>query len=209
MTEGGTSHARSTRLPGRPRKEIDLTAVAESAGRLFTEGGFDAVSIEAVAEQLSVSRATLYRTVPTKDHLLAILFERSTGMLGEGARDLLAEHRPPRDELRALIRLHVTAAIETRRYMAVFFGGAGLPSDIYERWRHFSRDYERLWRGVVQRAMDAGVLAPRDPVLTTRLALGMVIWVSRWYRPGEGYDADQIAEEALALITGNAVDRCS
>ncbi|WP_181780885.1 TetR/AcrR family transcriptional regulator [Pseudonocardia pini] len=189
-----------TRPPGRPRKEIDPAAVAEAAGRLFSSGGYEAVSIEAVAEQLSVSRATLYRTVPTKEHLLAILFERSTQRLDEQATALVAEGREPAAELEGLVRLHVVAAIETRRYMAVFFGGAGLPGDVYERWQRFSHDFEMLWRGVVERAMAAGVLAAGDPVLTTRLVLGAVIWVSRWYRPGEDYSAEQIADAALELI---------
>ncbi|MEV6985393.1 TetR/AcrR family transcriptional regulator [Sphaerisporangium sp. NPDC051017] len=188
------------RPPGRPRKEIDLSAVAEGVARLFAHGGYEAVSIEAVAEELSVSRATLYRTVPTKDHLLGILFERSTGHLDRAATALVAEGREPADELVSLVRLHVLAAIETRQYMAVLFGGAGLAPDVYARWRKFRRKYERLWVGVVRRAMKAGVLGPGDPVLTTRLLLGMVIWVSRWYRPSEKYTAEQISEAVMALI---------
>jgi len=197
---GGNGAAAAKRPPGRPRKEIDMTALADGAARLFAEGGYEAVSIEAVAEELSVSRATLYRTVPTKEDLLGILFERSTRQLDRAATALVAEGREPADELAALIRLHVVAAIETRQYMTVFFGGAGLPPEVYARWRKFSRKYEKLWAGVVGRAMKAGVLAPGDPKLTTRLLLGMVIWVSRWYRPAEKYTADQISEAAMALI---------
>jgi AcrR family transcriptional regulator len=199
-TPKSTGSGVRARSPGRPRKKIDLAAVAETVNELFVDGGYEAVSIEAVAERLSVSRATLYRTVPTKDHLLAILFERSTRTLDEGARALVAEGREPADELAALVGMHVVAAIETRRYAGVFYGGAGLPDDIYKRWQWFSHEYEQLWIGVVTRAIAAKVLAPGDPVLKTRLILGMIIWVSRWYRPGEPYSAEKIAREALQLI---------
>ena len=192
--------APAKRPPGRPRKEIDLADVAEGAARLFADGGYEAVSIEAVAEELSVSRATLYRTVPTKEDLLGIVFEQSTMQLDRAATALVAEGRESADELMSLVRLHVVAAIETRHYMAVLFSGAGLSPDVYARWRRFRRRYEKLWVGVVGRAMKAGVLAPGDPKLTTRLILGMVIWVSRWYRPSEKYTADQIAEAVVALI---------
>jgi AcrR family transcriptional regulator len=178
--------------------------VADRAAELFSEGGHEAVSIESIAEKMPISRATLYRTVPTKDHLLALVFERSTHNLDEAAAVLVAEHREPADELSALIRLHVAAAIETRHYMTVFFGGGGLPTDVFERWRKFSRRYEELWVGVVRRAMDANIVTPGDPVLTTRLMLGMVIWVSRWYRPDEGYTADQISDTAIELIIRRA-----
>jgi len=128
---GGNGAAAAKRRPGRPRKEIDMTAVAEGAARLFADGGYEAVSIEAVAEELSVARATLYRTVPTKDDLMGLLLERSTRQLDRGATALVAEGREPADELASLVRLHVVAAIETRQYMAVLFGGAGLPPEVY------------------------------------------------------------------------------
>jgi AcrR family transcriptional regulator len=196
-----SDNGNGTRRPGRPRKEIDMQAVADGAARLFADGGYDAVSIEAVAEKLSVSRATLYRTVPTKEDLMGILLERTTDELGRAARTLVAEHGNPADELPALVRLHVAAAIESRDHMAaVFFGAPGLAPDVHARWRKFRRDYEKLWVGVVTRAMDSGVLIPSDPVLTTRLMLGMVIWVSRWYQPREQYNADQIAEAVVALV---------
>ncbi len=44
------------------------------------------------------------------------------------------------------------------------------------------------------RAMKAGVLQWADPRITTRLLLGMAIWVSRWYRESEGFTPDEIAE---------------
>ena len=48
--------------------------------------------------------------------------------------------------------------------------------------------------------MDAGFLDKTDPVVATRLILGMIIWVSRWYRPSEKVTAEQIADSAIALL---------
>jgi AcrR family transcriptional regulator len=189
-----------SRSRGRPKKEIDLDAAADAAAALFAEGGYDAVSIEAVAERLAVSRATLYRTVPSKEDLLGILFERTTSELYATARALVEETPDPAEALFGLVRVHVAAAIRMRRYLAVFFGGAGLPPEVYARWQRWSRDYEKLWLKVVQQAMAAGVLEAGEPKLTTRLLLGMVIWVSRWYRPSERLTADDIADEVIKLI---------
>ena len=195
MTTNGSSSG--SRPKGRRRKEIDLVAVAEGAARLFSEGGYEAVSIEAVAEKMSMSRATLYRTVRTKEQLLGILFERSTQGLDRAANALVDENREPKDELLAWLSLHIAAAIETRGYMAVFLASPASSPEALARWQKFTRSYEKLWVDVIARAMDAGVLLPGDPALTTRLLLGMVIWVSRWYRPGEKYTADHIAEAAI------------
>jgi AcrR family transcriptional regulator len=185
---------------GRPRLEINLEAVADAVGELFASGGYEAVSIGSTAEKLNVSRATLYRTVPTKEDLLGVLFERGTGELTEHAREIILRERRPHPQMLALVRLQVDAAIRMRRYMSVFFGGAGLPPDVFERWHSWSRQYEALWVASIKKAMKAGVLETADPVVTTRLVLGMCIWVSRWYRPNEGYGNDEIAEAAIRLL---------
>jgi len=192
---------RGGRSPGRPRVEIDLVKVTDCAAQLFAEGGFDAVSIEAIAERLSMSRATLYRRIQSKDDLLVMLFERSTEELERAATALVEEGKEPADELFTLVRLHVGTAIDTRNQMTVFFGGAGLPRDVFKRWQAFSRRYETLWCRAVQRSMEAGVLPPGDSVLTTRMLLGMIIWVARWYSPSEPYGKEQIADAAVNLIS--------
>lgn len=186
--------------PGRPRKAISMEEVANVAAALFSEGGYDAISIEAVAERLSVSRATLYRNVPSKEHLLGIVLERYTTDLGHRAEEFLAHEQDPGEALIGLIRIQVDAAIRTKEYFAVVAGGTGVHSSAYKRWQRWSHDYESLWHGTVQRAMDAGILSPADPVVSTRLILGMLIWVSRWYRDTENYTTEQIADVAIGLI---------
>ncbi|MDI9953289.1 TetR/AcrR family transcriptional regulator [Rhodococcus sp. IEGM 1305] len=191
------------RGPGRPRRSIAMSDVADVAVQLFSEGGYDAVSIEAAAERLSVSRATLYRTVSTKDDLLGIVLERLTHELSEGATELMESTDDPEEALLGLLRLQIDAAIKTRRYLAVLFGGVGLAPEAYARWQEWSRDYEALWTTAVTRAMKADVLQWSDPRITTRLLLGMAIWVSRWFRPTEGFTADEIAEAAVQLISSH------
>lgn len=196
-SESGEEPARTR---GRPKVNIDSDDVADAVAALFTEGGVEGVSIAATAEKLGVSRATLYRTVPTKEHLLGILFERSTRELTDNAETALAKLTDPGDQLRALIDLQAAAAVQMRAYMQVFFGGGALPSDVFLRWRKWSRQYEKRWADVVADCMAAGYLDKGDPTTSTRLILGMLIWVSRWYRPSERITPDQISETAITLL---------
>lgn len=185
---------------GRPRLTIDRDAVADAVAELFAEGGYEAVSIVDTAEKLSVSRATLYRTVPTKEDLLGILFERSTRELTERVKAAIAEFDDSRDQLVEMIRLQADGAVQMRSYMPVFFGGGDLPPDVFARWHTWSRQYEKLWIGVVSANMRDGYLDDGDPLLATRLILGMIIWVSRWYRPSEKVTPERIADTAIDLL---------
>jgi AcrR family transcriptional regulator len=188
------------RSRGRPRLDIDPDAVADAVAELFAEGGLDKVSIVDAAEKLNVSRATLYRSVPTKEHLLGILFERSTREMMDAARTVVAATPDPRDQLDALLRLHVDAAIRMRGFMPVFFDGGDLPPEVYDHWRTFSSEFEDLWVESVAANIGSGDLSPGDPVVAARLLLGACIWVSRWYRADDPYDAQVIADTAINLL---------
>jgi AcrR family transcriptional regulator len=198
MTTRNQEDSRGKR--GRPRKDIDPSALADAVAELFQEGGADAVSIIDAADKLNVSRATLYRSVPTKEHLVGILFERSTRQLTEDAQKIVETVEDPHDQLSGLVTLLVQAAIDMRHYMPVFFGGGDMPSDVMSRWHKFSREFEGLWVQVVAANMESGTLAPADPVVTARLILGQCIWISRWYRASEPYDAAIIMDAALRLL---------
>jgi AcrR family transcriptional regulator len=195
-----TSSGTGARPRGRPRLTIDRDAIADAVAELLHDGGYEAVGIPEVAEKMALSRATLYRTVPTKGDLLGILFERSTRKLSAQARAAIAATTDSGEQLTGLIRLQADAAVEMRRYLAVFFGGGDLPPEVFARWHTWSKRYENMWAKVITACMRDGYLDDGDPVVATRLALGMLIWVSRWYRPLEKFTAEEIADSAIRLL---------
>jgi AcrR family transcriptional regulator len=95
---GETTAAASTR--GRPRSEKARTAILDAAAGLLLDKGLAAVSMDAVAAQAGVSKATIYRWWPTKQTLAldalyhewaAVPPPRDTGSLRD---DLLSLLRP-------------------------------------------------------------------------------------------------------------------
>ncbi len=63
---------------GRPRSEAARQAILSTAERLFREGGFAAVSVDAIAAAAGVSKATVYRWWPNK---AAVLLESVVGRM--------------------------------------------------------------------------------------------------------------------------------
>ncbi|WP_224391225.1 TetR/AcrR family transcriptional regulator [Pseudonocardia sp. ICBG1293] len=59
----------TARPPGRPR-EVDITRVARSAVDLFTERGYESVSMDDVASAAGISRRSLFNHFATKAELL-------------------------------------------------------------------------------------------------------------------------------------------
>lgn len=190
---------------GRPRRSIDREQVADVLEQLFEEGGYDAVSIEETARRLTVSRATLYRTVPSKERLLAILFERLTTELYDAALAIVEDPGlTPRERVEHLVRAQIDAAYRQRNYLLVFFGGGNLPAEDFEHWKAWRRKYEGLWLQVVEAAIKNGDLPDDDPCLITGLVIGMTTWVARWVRPDGPFDSAHIADVALRLVLSEA-----
>jgi AcrR family transcriptional regulator len=84
---------------GRPRSEKARQAILKAAADLLLARGLGAVSMDTVAEQAGVSKATIYRWWPTKETLaLDALFEQWNSV-----RATAADTGPLRDDLLSLI----------------------------------------------------------------------------------------------------------
>lgn len=61
--------------PGRPKDPGKRAALIEAAGRLFCQHGFEAVSLEAIAQAAGVSKLTIYSHFGDKDGLFTAAVE--------------------------------------------------------------------------------------------------------------------------------------
>ena len=70
MTVGMAERA-GRRQPGRPRSQRADQAILQATLDLFGEAGFDAMTIEGVAERAGVGKTTIYRRWPSKEDLVS------------------------------------------------------------------------------------------------------------------------------------------
>ena len=84
------------------KKEQTRQRIAAVALRLFTERGFDAVTVNEIAEAAEVAKATLFTYFPTKESLV---------LHGVGGDDLagIAARRPPGQTFLEALRAHYRA----------------------------------------------------------------------------------------------------
>ncbi|MFD8570386.1 TetR/AcrR family transcriptional regulator [Streptomyces sp. NPDC059639] len=97
MTVGSTS-------PTRPRNRRQL--IVEAAGRLFSERGFHAASMEEIAARVGITAAALYRHFPNKYALFAECAHTMADRL-VAALDELPPEADPADVFTALVRVTV------------------------------------------------------------------------------------------------------
>ncbi|MFF3511970.1 ScbR family autoregulator-binding transcription factor [Streptomyces sp. NPDC002573] len=164
-------------------------ALIQSAAELFTQDGFESVSLSAISSRAGVSNGALHFHFPSKAALAAAVRDAATRRFG---RITSAERPPPQlgGSLQALVDTS-HALLQGLRHDVVLRAGfelgdrardVGRGGDLYERWHVWVED-------AVVRASRDGLLSdvpPRDLVATVvgatvgfaALGEGDVRWLS-------------------------------
>jgi AcrR family transcriptional regulator len=155
---------RIERKRGRRIQEILATAAA-----LFGERGYDAVSLEDVADRLDVTKGSLYYYFASKDELVTAAIETLGNEWTARLEGLPAGRSgTPAERLRALVREHIGIAV--REYPAalrLFLTPQDWPDAQQARIKELRRRHDSVFRTVVEEGVDAGdfTVTAVDPAL--------------------------------------------
>ena len=139
---------------GRPRSEGCRQKVLAAADTLFTRDGLTRMSVDAVAQQAGVSKATIYRWWPNK---AAIVME---ALLNSSEAEVYVPVSPfPEDDLIARIRRTIALFRGPRgRGLSSLVGQAQSDPEIAEAYRqHLLAPRRIAMQAAIQRAIDAGL----------------------------------------------------
>ncbi len=164
--------ATSAELPAKAR------AILQAATELFMAQGYGAVSMDAVAKQAGVSKATLYAHYRAKDRLFAAIVEVACASLRNAATAELAMHEGTlRSQLMALGR-HWLRFLLSPDSLAIFRTVVAesprfpeLAASMYENGVRATREWMTEWLAA-RRA--AGELAAEDPAQAAREFLALL-----------------------------------
>jgi AcrR family transcriptional regulator len=150
----------------RPSKHDDHTreALLDAAERLLAAGGPEAVSIRAVADEISESTRAVYSVLGSKPALMHALAERGFRFLAELVEAVPATDDPAADLVHAGIQGFRRFALERPHLFRISFDQ--LTSEVIEdpgAYRQLLRSFEAL-RSKVERAVRLGVVEPRPSV---------------------------------------------
>jgi len=90
-TKAGRVDPRPGRRPGRPRSLQSEEAILEATGKLLSTEGYLGLTVGKVAARARVSKSTIYRRWPTKEHLVMAAFERWPVLVPRDRGDLLSD----------------------------------------------------------------------------------------------------------------------
>ena len=178
---------------GKRRQEI-----LDAAAAIFAEKGYEATSIQDIAESVDILKGSLYYYVNSKEDLLYEVIEEvhEAGLANMLEQQSADETTAPLDRLRRLVTEHVTYNAENVEKIAVFFHDFRSLTD--DRRQHIisERDlYERRLREILEDGKASGEICPGLNVQLASFALfGMMNWVYHWFREGGSLTSAQVAD---------------
>jgi TetR/AcrR family transcriptional regulator, mexJK operon transcriptional repressor len=90
--------------PSAGRRPEKTEAILEAAGQLFREHGYGAVSMDQIAREAGVSKATVYAHFESKDRLFAAMVHNACRVYAEGLMPAVTEMEDVREALTQICR---------------------------------------------------------------------------------------------------------
>jgi AcrR family transcriptional regulator len=183
-----------------PRREAE---VLEAAVTVFHRDGYDAASVQSVANELGILRGSLYHYIETKEDLLF--------------RNLLGAHRDieailndvrrldvgPAEKLREYARRQIEYIMRNSRRMAIYHRDIGKLSE--ERRRLLSSGWRAHERFVVDCIAGAQAHGDADPRIVSRCLFASMAGVSQWYRPTSRHAPAELARQCADFAVAGAL----
>jgi TetR/AcrR family transcriptional regulator, cholesterol catabolism regulator len=198
--QSGIARRRSAaREEGNEEYRAKRAALVQAAAAVFQEKGYEAATLNDIAERLGTDRASLYYYVGSKKELFQ---EAVAGTLDANvlkAEAILASDEPARDRLRALVTVLIESyeASYPATYVYIQEDMRRIASDT-TAWAKQMRKQTRRVEAITTELIEVGIAegALRDDVATrlaTNALFGMVNWTHRWFKPGRGLSAAEVA----------------
>jgi AcrR family transcriptional regulator len=186
--------------------EIALrTRIMDAAAVLFSEHGFDAVSMRDICEAACASKGAVYHHFTSKDELLAAIIITALSALVVHIEVSIEGCPVGAERLRRFIISQAEFfeqnvpqfRVATARFAAI--GDAAAKQQI----RALRGRYVKILRGIIVDGVMARQFADVDILAATRMVLAIIYWLGRWFKPGGSLRAaDVAAKHADIMLTG-------
>jgi TetR/AcrR family transcriptional regulator, cholesterol catabolism regulator len=181
-------------------KENRLAEVYRAAAQIILRKGYDATSINDIANELGMTKAGLYHYINGKKELL---FDIMNFGLDELEKEVVIPAQSITDpvaRLRFIIASH--ARLVTRGHGAITLlvdEITALTPVQYRKITHRKRAHFDRLRAVLKTLKSEGVLHDVDTTVATFSLLGMIHWLSRWFKQDGALTEEEIAEEIVKI----------
>jgi len=175
-------------------------SLLDAAAKAFTTYGFSAASIDLIASQIGATKGSVYYHYRSKIDLFFAVHKRAMLMNLKAQVPIATDNTlDAKEKLDRMAHSHARLMMDTLYYQRVTVQGVELHQSVsttpMEREALAEviamRDaYENLFIDVIGAGIEQGQFAAINASLAAKGILGMLNWITVWYRPRETEPAD-------------------
>ena len=189
-------------------KKPKATDVAESrkkeitdvALRLFAQNGYHSTTLDEVAANIGVTKATLYYYFNSKEELLRAILNRSLTRM-QTTLNLEKSSFSTAEKLRRFIEYTVEFSANAAELAKITFEQVeALPKRSREAVKRKERKLDILLKNILERGVDEGILAIDDIKIVSYAIIGMCNSTYHWFKPDGKLAPQQISEIYIKLL---------
>ena len=179
----------------------------DAAGEVFYEKGYDAATLQEIAERVGILKGSVYYYIKTKadlrDHLLLEVHHEGLSMIRERA----ASGATSLDKLAAMIHGHVEFFCNNVAKTTVYLQELRRFDPVARTKLFGTHPYRDVFQDAIEQGQREGLILPDlDPKLASQAMLSSLNSVYHWYRSAHTFDT--IADYYVTTtLRGHATDK--
>lgn len=189
MVSGIGRRRAAAKLDKGPNYEKRRKEISEAAARVFNRRGFRDTTISAVAEELSIDRASLYYYISSKEELFDELVREVSEDNLAVAQRIQASKVSAEEKLRQLITELMESYAKTYPLLYIYIReNLNHVADKRSNWanhmKKINRAYDDAVIAMVEEGFGDGSFKRIGPARIVAYGIiGMIGWTNRWFKP--------------------------
>jgi TetR/AcrR family transcriptional regulator, cholesterol catabolism regulator len=187
------------------RSDISRQQILDVAAKLFRARGYSETSLRDIGQQAGMKAGSLYYHFASKEQLAAEVLRigvQRVHLAVVTAVEALGNDADAQSRLEAAMAAHLETLLDESDYTSAHIHCfPHVPATLRIELSSARRDYEAVWRALLDDIAANGALPPGMDRNAARLAiLGALNWSLEWYDPAHGKPS-QLTQTLLAAFT--------
>ncbi len=185
---GGGNMKLSEKRSIEKKKQIILSAV-----KIVNRRGYEGATMEEIAAELLMTKASLYYYFRNKEDLLYQCHSLVLNQAIADIEELLAQPLSVEEKFFQMVALHIDYAIEEKETFNMIFE----PKNIFSQEQlaeviELRKRYSSLFNNLILKGIEEKKFRQADSYLLTMLILGALNWIQQWYQPNGRLSKEEI-----------------
>jgi TetR/AcrR family transcriptional regulator, cholesterol catabolism regulator len=173
------------------------------AAEIMCQRGYEATSMNEIAEAVGLTKAGLYHYIRGKEDLLFQIMTYAMDMVDEDVIGPAQQVVDAEERLRTIVGRHAKRIFEVGGAVTILLDEmSSLTPAHRRRVKARKRAYFDLVRETLERLASEGKLRDVEPTVATFCLFGMIVWISRWYRRAGRLTPAQAGRDFVEIATG-------